>query len=325
MEARDIENLNLSQGFGEPPACIVIGSVPLVAWTDRRRIGDWQSQDLYIPSLPAPRHQTTHFDVLDAMHLEPWSWVPTSELAGLSPGQIPETGSHLTPVSDRSHGNFWDEIRVFQIHVNGSRPNLHIADQDVSLRPTEDHLPGLSAYSQFIRGNNARLCDPNRCSNVLHGQPSGVSPQQLEYGTYSISPFQHHPGQTIDSEFTRPPRVLEAEAVHRGKGAPQEWFCRDCGKNYGRRQELKRHRRDNHERPRKCPICGSKWTRADMIRSHLITWHKDQFSEEERRKICHLRGLIDTIHFLEGAPYFTPTLSLANILNLLTKGLTEAD
>jgi hypothetical protein len=57
--------------------------------------------------------------------------------------------------------------------------------------------------------------------------------------------------------------------------------------------------RDRHEISPKCFICGIKWTRAEKIREHLLSKHRHHFTEDERQEIRHLRGLNNTIEFLE--------------------------
>ena len=91
-------------------------------------------------------------------------------------------------------------------------------------------------------------------------------------------------------------------------GALPEWRCHydGCGKGYGRRQEVRRHIRDKHEIPRRCFICGIKWTRADKIRNHLIFGHRSYFTEEERQEIGRLKGLNNTADFLEKWSIISP-------------------
>ena len=81
----------------------------------------------------------------------------------------------------------------------------------------------------------------------------------------------------------------------------REWPCHHvgCNKSYGRRQEAIRHTRDKHEFSRTCFICDIKWTRADMIRKHLLFKHRHHFTEEELREIRQLQGLNNTIELLK--------------------------
>jgi hypothetical protein len=84
-------------------------------------------------------------------------------------------------------------------------------------------------------------------------------------------------------------------------GTSPKWPCHydGCNKSYRRRGEVNRHIKDKHEIPRKCFICGIKWTRAYMIRKHLLFGHPTYFIEEERQEIGCLEGPNNTIDFLE--------------------------
>jgi DNA-directed RNA polymerase subunit RPC12/RpoP len=66
--------------------------------------------------------------------------------------------------------------------------------------------------------------------------------------------------------------------------------CANCNKGFGRAQELARHRKDVHERPRNCPFCGFKWTRPSNIKAHLFAKHSKKFSAENLVAIQALRG-----------------------------------
>jgi hypothetical protein len=83
----------------------------------------------------------------------------------------------------------------------------------------------------------------------------------------------------------------------------KRWLCPrdDCDKSYGRPQDVGRHIRAEHEislAPR-CFVCDMKWTRAENIKKHLISRHRDHFTKEQRRKIRRSRGLNDTVDLLE--------------------------
>lgn len=58
------------------------------------------------------------------------------------------------------------------------------------------------------------------------------------------------------------------------KGAPSR--CGDCGKSFGRPQDLKRHWKEVHTMSlRKCPFkpCTYEWKRSDKIKAHIIEVH----------------------------------------------------
>ncbi|KAI0250571.1 hypothetical protein BJV78DRAFT_554760 [Lactifluus subvellereus] len=104
------------------------------------------------------------------------------------------------------------------------------------------------------------------------------------------------------SELNDTRQNLEPESLrnpeHVGKASPKRYRCAECGKQYRRAQELKRHKRDKHEQLRKCPFCRTEWSRPEKIRAHIITDHADHFNEKEHHEIRRLRGRTDTIHFL---------------------------
>lgn len=138
-----------------------------------------------------------------------------------------------------------------------------------------------------------------------------MSPQQLEYvpGTHPNSPFERHPDQSFEapesSEFQRSPATGTAQSskMIRLNDDSKEWPCdRDgCNKSYRRQQELIRHVREKHGTlPAKCLICDITWKRPEKLRRHLINDHGGHFTEKERQRIHHLRGMNDTIDFLTG-------------------------
>ena len=122
--------------------------------------------------------------------------------------------------------------------------------------------------------------------------------------THPTSLFRSNQDQTLEMlGHIGSQRSLQTESVQRpvdGDRASREWRCCACrDKTYQRAQELKRHIRDKHQQPHKCPFCHTKWTRPEKIKTHLIAAHRDRFVEEEQREIRHLRGRKDIIRFLE--------------------------
>jgi len=154
----------------------------------------------------------------------------------------------------------------------------------------------------FASGGDVQIREPNLFFHSSHSRSSRVPPQKLEYapGNHPTSLFQHNLEFTGTRLVPKTKRA-RAKGSNHVKKAPKEWSCRhgDCDKKYLRRQELIRHGRDNHDVARKCPFCDHKWTRADKIRAHLTTRHKDRFTEEELRELDVLQGLADTIGFLK--------------------------
>jgi len=129
-------------------------------------------------------------------------------------------------------------------------------------------------------------------SNAFHGH---VSLEQAQYNidVPTLSPFRRH---------AAPIREGVAE-VNRAKvpNYDEEWLCPedDCKKTYRRSQDLRRHTRDKHQTPHKCPFCDKNWTRPEAIRGHLVTKHEDHFTEGELREVRSLRGWKDTVRFVE--------------------------
>jgi len=128
--------------------------------------------------------------------------------------------------------------------------------------------------------------------------PGHVSPQQAEYktGVPPLSPFQRHAVPIPESA----PEANRAKMPNYDGRGPEEWLCPedDCRKTYRRSQDLRRHTRDKHQTPHKCPFCDTKWTRPEKIRGHLTTKHEDHFTEEELREVRGLRGLNDTVRYV---------------------------
>jgi hypothetical protein len=59
---------------------------------------------------------------------------------------------------------------------------------------------------------------------------------------------------------------------------------------FKRIQEFKRHRKDVHEPPRKCPFCDFLWTRPGKIKHHIKSSHGDIFTAELLGKFDSLNG-----------------------------------
>jgi len=169
----------------------------------------------------------------------------------------------------------------------------HITDQNL--------FQGANSPFTHRNGNDVQLHNPNLI-RASYGHLSHVSPRQLGHilDTHPESPFEHHPGQEVEGpEPGKSQQIPEIEMAQSSK----RWFCpRDgCDESYGRSQDVRRHIREGHDisLAPKCFVCGTKWTRAEIIKRHLISKHRDYFTEEQRRKIRHSRGLNNTIEFLK--------------------------
>jgi hypothetical protein len=123
--------------------------------------------------------------------------------------------------------------------------------------------------------------------------------------THPISPFQCHLDQiskTLEHMAGQQiPKIESARSsVHYSRDSPG-WHCcahSHCDRKYRRAQELRRHIKDKHRQPKKCPFCRFKWTRPGQIRAHLKTDHEDRFTEKEQQEIHRLRGWNNTMTFL---------------------------
>ena len=155
--------------------------------------------------------------------------------------------------------------------------------------------------SPFDQGNEDQLCNLNL---IYHDQSLCVSPQQLEY-VPGAHPFEPRLDRKVEAPdfgiFQWIPEMGVAQSSEDTMMGSKLWPCPHdgCNKRYRRRQEAVRHMRDKHEIPHQCFICGTKWTRPEKIREHLLSRHWDNFTEEERQEIRHLHGLISKIDVLE--------------------------
>lgn len=131
--------------------------------------------------------------------------------------------------------------------------------------------------------------------DAFHGHGS-LGQAEHNTGVPPLSPFQRHTAPTLEGV----PEVNGAKMLKYDWRGPEEWLCPevDCGKVYRRSQDLRRHTRDKHQTPHKCPFCDKKWTRPDKIREHLRTKHEDHFTEEELREVRSLRGWDVTVDFV---------------------------
>jgi len=134
-----------------------------------------------------------------------------------------------------------------------------------------------------IQGASAVL-PSRRCASML--TPETLVPKDVQQDQYA------EPGSVSDSKDDN----KEFWEQHR---------CENCGRQYRRAQELRRHTRDKHEQQPQCPFCYAPWSRPEKIRAHLITEHGDRFTEEQNQELHDLRGRRKTIHFI--AKCATPT------------------
>ncbi|KAH9984003.1 hypothetical protein BJV77DRAFT_966436 [Russula vinacea] len=217
MDERDIRNLNLPQGSTRPYT--VVESISSGEGGDILRTGHSDSQ---LPNLLSsnffypPRYQAAHYSGPLHPHWDPSYWPLTTRPTVLSPEQIPETSIPMTLAPGLSDESLEDGFGAFadnQIRVNGGWP---ITDRD-SLGET-------------------------------HGQSSRVSLQQLEDmpGTH---PFEHYPDRGVEApEFVEFQWIPEMGIARKNRiRDSKQWKCHydGCNKSYGRRQEAKRHMRDN--------------------------------------------------------------------------------
>jgi hypothetical protein len=173
-------------------------------------------------------------------------------------------------------------------------------------RHARDQPFGQSAQLPSVQWHNVELpnsCDQNLFLCTSHDQ----SPRRYSKGTPSAHPIslsRHYRDQVSETLEPTGSQRLPQTGIAQGPGhygrASPKWYCSACcDKKYRRAQELKRHIRDKHRLPQKCPFCHTQWTRPERIKAHLINDHSDRFTEEAQGDIRHLRGQKDTIRFLE--------------------------
>jgi len=279
MENCNVQNLNPPQGSLNTLPYTSSLAYPLTPSTVTLEGGNPQLQNLLSQNyLPPPTldqlPQTTHHEVLGTICPHQDTWWPVSA-SGPQIGQIAEACSSDGSIFGGTLRRFAEE----QIRAYSSGPDWQHTDRGVSLQPTGIHSFG-QADSPF-----ADRSDDQKLEHVT--------------GNHPLSHFQHKPASTS----TRPvPKTKRARRPKRVGETLKEWLCHhdNCKKEYWRRQELIRHIRDKHSVQRMCPFsgCDIKWTRAEKIRAHLTTCHKNHFNEEELQEIEALWGLEDTIWFL---------------------------
>ncbi|KAH9966852.1 hypothetical protein BC827DRAFT_1153172 [Russula dissimulans] len=270
-----------TQSLFPPQGSIADGRVPLTAWPGALRNWDPLLQDSSWCLAVAPLPST------------------------LSPaGQIPETVAQMVPTSDKFDSNVWNSVMAAadnQTYWNNFQP-LESQDATGSLPPTSpaDHFLEQRMTFPFAQIHDVQFHDRNPSINGFHGPCVSPQPFPCMPLPHSRSLVQPHPDQITDApEFTGPRRDSEISNIqssrHRGKECPYV----NCNKKYGRPQELKRHIKDKHRIPPRCPFCGIEFTRAEKIRRHLIGQHNDRFSSEERKDIYRLQGWEATIGLVE--------------------------
>ncbi|KAI0250580.1 hypothetical protein BJV78DRAFT_1155047 [Lactifluus subvellereus] len=283
----------------KPPQCLESSEVP--------NIGDPRFQDSLLWHRPSQLHdpptQTTCSRIPDAMDVPGESvWSPNvgeslpgpSGLLQAQPLGMPPPMDQALDSFDRS---FWVGFRAFSDdsifqYVNGSLP-----DQRITAGDDDPHLARGRPFVQTAQSPSTQWHD------VSHGQSSRSYSEDTS-GTHPTSPFRSNQDQILEKlepiGSQRSPQTESAQRSMDGGRASREWRCCACpDKKYQRAQELKRHIRDTHQRPQKCPFCHTKWTRPEKIRSHLMAYHRDSFTEEEQREFQHLRGRKNVIRFLE--------------------------
>ena len=193
---------------------------------------------------------------------------------------------------------------------------------DDILHRTGGYVLEQSVNPPCIHGTDIQFHSPIPFCIACHAQSPPVSPQQLGNTPYVLPgpPFQHRdPAAPIleGLDFAVPQRVPEIESSKRSKRGRREskkYLCHyvNCGKSYGRSQDLNRHIRENHQTLPKCPFCSTNLVRAEKLRRHLIIKHQDRFAVEELRQIRRLKSRKDTIRLVAECGG-TPKLPDSNI------------
>ena len=105
-----------------------------------------------------------------------------------------------------------------------------------------------------------------------------------------------------------------ATAMHQNA---QQFVCTDCDRQFGRIQELRRHLRERHEPPRRCPFCEFTWTRPDKIKDHITRFHPDNFTVEVMAvfRALHGKNLVAFLDDFEHGPGVEPALHSSHPLD----------
>ncbi|KAH9989407.1 hypothetical protein BJV74DRAFT_838449 [Russula compacta] len=203
----------------------------------------------------------------------------------------------MTPMLGTSDEHLCDGTgALYKIHENSLGSFQSIATREGNTRRTGFQPSQEADSSLFSWRSNIQFYHSRAATILSHEEMSlcQLSPQQLE-GTLVSKDTQEdpEPGSDLNSEYD-------------DKTFWEQHYCADCGKQYRRVQELRRHTRDKHEEQRSCPFCDYTWSRPERIRGHLITEHGDRLTEEENQEIRRLRGWKNTIHFLTRFETITP-------------------
>ncbi len=161
---------------------------------------------------------------------------------------------------------------------------------------------GLRAGDPCI--NPALLCAPTGGptleATVACVQSPVAQGHQPQLSTYEVSiarfffirtkVFQARPhGSGLEGHVNTQRTRLQGRGSH-NMNPKVRTVCTVCGESFGRAQELARHRKDVHERPRRCLFCGFKWTRPYNIKAHLVAKHSEKFTAELLATFQALRG-----------------------------------
>jgi len=238
-------------------------------------------------------------------------WCPPADHPQFHSQRAPLFGGHFSrvtasapPASDAFNEYMSGAPGKFsngQIHMNGPGsyqcivvPELY-HPRRAGIQPPQQE----PSSSSIPWEGNVRLYRPSAITNPSHDDmsPFASSEQQRE-GMQGAVP--NHVEQD---------QHAEAGSVLDSKDEDKEFWeqhrCENCGRQYRRVQELRRHARDKHEQQPQCPFCYATWSRPEKIRAHLITEHGDRFTEEQNQELHSLRGRRKTIHFI--AKCATPT------------------
>ncbi|KAG8831572.1 hypothetical protein FRC17_002925 [Serendipita sp. 399] len=243
----------------------------------------------------------------------PASWGPSANYSGYvappisSRSQRHSNSPPLSPLDTRSSSYFPPTGRDYPLSAvtsssaaSGNVPSSPTTPSSVSDSPSTPFSP--QHYSSPPYGHSHSLSASSNTSANAHIQGTPLPPLQLntstggghfvppagnEYPVPAASPYSPHGyGRSSPPEQTRlPPPAPQAintgatqattPGPYAGPGyAARPFLCDDCGMNFARTHDLKRHQTTHVAGVKKthpCPYCGKNLSRRDAIKRHVVS------------------------------------------------------